>query len=142
MSTLVIDAKKVKAVVKTGKNKGRTIYESQVIDVNKALKDVNKSFSGCVKMLLSNCKEIGLDAQRIEILRAVQKDTQIYKSFKALVRTSKYKGKDLGTYSPYYVLQTLNTNITSMTKQDAIDAKKATVTKKVTVAKKATVTKK
>ena len=108
--------KGVKATVKKGKAKGETIYQNQVIGVNRALKTERKSLGGCIKTLLMFHKEIGLDTTRTKVLRFIQKDDAAFKSFKKIVRTSKYKGKDLGTYSPFYVLQALNKNLAEMTK--------------------------
>jgi len=101
---------------KTAKVKVESIYTNQVLNVNKRLKSERKSLGGCIKTLLIFSKEIELDATRIKILRFVQKDQEAFRSFKKLVRTSKYKGKDLGTYSPFYVLQALNKNLAEMTK--------------------------
>lgn len=108
--------KGVKATVKKGKAKGESVYQNQVINVNKALKAERKSLGGCIKTLLIFKKEIGLDAQRVKILTFITKDNDAFRSFKKIVRTSKYKGKDLGTYSPFYVLQALNKNLAEMTK--------------------------
>lgn len=121
-----VAVKKTKVEVKKGKDKGLTPYKSQVLNVNRALKVQNKSFGGCISMLLGFSKDIGLDAKRVKILRFVQKDDAAFKSFKGLVRTSKN-----GNYCPFYVLQALNKNISDMTLADAKEAKakKATVKK-------------
>ena len=105
-----IDVKSVKVNPKSKKAvaKKPTAYQTNVLHANAELKNVRKSFGGCIKMLLSNAKEIGLNAQFVKVLRFIQKDDKAYSEFKATVRTSKYKGKDLGTYSPFYVLQALH----------------------------------
>ena len=94
-----------KAKNATAKKVGQ--YQMQVLDINANLKTVRKSFGGCIKVLLTNSKEIGLTATQVKILRLTQKDIAKFKAFKATVRTSHYKGQDLGTYSPFYVLQAL-----------------------------------
>ncbi|AGO47921.1 hypothetical protein Phi40:1_gp056 [Cellulophaga phage phi40:1] len=83
-------------------------YQKNVNDVNKALKAEGKTLGGCVKMLLIFKKEINLSEPAIELLTFIRDDSDAFKKFKKTVRTSKYKGKDLGTYSAYYVLQTLH----------------------------------
>jgi hypothetical protein len=120
----IIDTKKVKAVVKTGEKKGQGIYATQVLGVNRALKVETRSLGGCIKTLLNFSNEIGLDAQRVKVLRFVQKDNEAFKSFKGIVRISK-----AGNYSPFYVLQALNKNLANSTKEDAkkVTAKKESV---------------
>lgn len=117
--------KKASVTIKKGKDKGLTPYKSQVLGVNRALKTENRSFGGCVKTLLGFSKEIGLDAQRVKILRFIQKDDSAFKSFKGLVRTSK-----TGNYCPFYVLQALNKNISDMTKPEPKAKAKTTAKKK------------
>lgn len=105
-----VQTKSVKAVDK--KKKGQpTIYQSQVLGVNRALKAEQRTLGGCIKTLLLLGKDAGLDAQRIKILRFVQKDDAAYNSFKSLVRTSKK-----GNYCPFYVLQALNKNLVEQAK--------------------------
>jgi len=117
-----ISTKNVKAEVKTGKNKGMTTYKSQVLEVNRALKRENKSLSGCIKFLLCFSKETGLDPNRIKILRFIQKDDAAFKSFKSIVRVSKS-----GNHSPFYILQTLNKNLSDLNKPKVKAAPKAKV---------------
>lgn len=114
MATITVDTKKVNAKVKTGKDKGQTIYQSQVLGVNRALKTENKSLGGCIRMIISNAANIGLDKNRLEILKFISKDNDAFKIFKANVRTSK-----AGNYSPFYVLQTINKGLAKIELENA-----------------------
>tara|TARA_R110000744_G_scaffold77116_9_gene152428 strand:+ start:421 stop:789 length:369 start_codon:yes stop_codon:yes gene_type:complete len=100
-----VSGKKVPAKKATAKKVSQ--YVISVNNVNKALKNERKTLGGCIKTLLVFSKEIGMSTKDITALRFIQKDDNAFKAFKSTVRTSKYKGKDLGTYSPYYILQTL-----------------------------------
>lgn len=110
-----VAVKTVKKVVKKKAVK-ETDYQKNVINVNRALKNERKSLGGCIKTLLMFNKEINMNPTQVKVLRFIQKDQEAYKGFKKIVRTSHYKGKDLGTYSPFYILQSLNKNIAEMTK--------------------------
>lgn len=92
----------------TKSKKVESNYQINVLNVNKRLKDVQKSFGGCIRFLLSNQKEANLPSYMVKVLSAAQKDRAVYASLKKNTRTTKYKGKDLGTYSPFYLLQTLH----------------------------------
>lgn len=101
-----VDVKNVK-VVATKNVKKVSNYSKNVLSINAKLKSERKSLGGCIKTLIAFSKEIDMSAKDIKTLRFIQKDKVAYVNFKKTVRTSKYKGKDLKTYSPFYVLQAL-----------------------------------
>lgn len=118
------DTKAVKATVKSKKGEV-SAYQANVLNVNKALKTQRKTFGGCIKTLLMYGKEIGLSPRQIKVLRFVQKDKLAFDTFKSNTRTAHYKGEDLGTYSPFYVLQALNKQLAQYDKEARESAKKA-----------------
>lgn len=105
-----IDVKTVKANKKTTKKVVKVSeYQTKVLGINSKLKVERKSLGGCIKTLLMFNKEIGLSNVQTKTLKFIQSDNEAYKTFKSTVRTSKSPktGNDLGTYSPFYVLQAL-----------------------------------
>lgn len=90
---------------KTVKTNGT--YQLNVLDVNKKLKEENRSLGGATRKLLLFEKEIKLHKDFVKVLRASLKgnNNNVYKFLNEKVRRTKN-----GT-CPFYVLQCVNKNL-------------------------------
>lgn len=84
------------------KNKGT--YKENVLDVNASLKSEYKAFGGACKVLLALVSNKLTDAH-YSLLKAMKKDSDLYKRMDELTKRSKS-----GNVSPFVVLQMLHKN--------------------------------
>ena len=77
-------------------------YKSNVLDVNKKLKEEARTFGYSVKQLIAFAPIIGLDKTMLKNLQLINKDQDVYKQASLDVRKTKS-----GNYSAFYLLQYL-----------------------------------